>query len=182
MLEGPSTVLSGGQRHLDRRPMTKPINSFHSRAVRVFVSSTFDDMQAERGVLVKRVFPLLRKRFESRQVVLTEIDLRWGVTSREQAEGNVLPICLSEIDRCRPYFVGLLGSRYGSLVEAISDEMLQDYPWIAAMRGRSVTEVEMEYGALRSPLAERGASSTSARPMRTRPPPRVVRRRVPLTH
>ena len=31
------------------------------RAVRVFISSTFRDMQAERDELVKRVFPQLRK-------------------------------------------------------------------------------------------------------------------------
>ncbi|MBM4164524.1 MAG: DUF4062 domain-containing protein [Lentisphaerae bacterium] len=33
-----------------------------SRKVRVFVSSTFHDMQAERDALVKRVFPELRRR------------------------------------------------------------------------------------------------------------------------
>jgi hypothetical protein len=31
----------------------------------------------------------------------------------EQAErGEVLPICLAEIDRARPYFIGMLGERY----------------------------------------------------------------------
>ena len=31
------------------------------RAIRVFVSSTFRDMQAEREELVKRVFPQIRR-------------------------------------------------------------------------------------------------------------------------
>jgi hypothetical protein len=31
----------------------------------------------------------------------------------ETMEGRVLPTCLAEIDRCRPYFIGILGERYG---------------------------------------------------------------------
>jgi len=40
----------------------KPID----RVIRVFVSSTFRDMHAEREELVKRVFPELRKLCEAR--------------------------------------------------------------------------------------------------------------------
>ena len=39
------------------------------RLIRVFVSSTFRDMQDEREVLVKRVFPELRKLCDERGVV-----------------------------------------------------------------------------------------------------------------
>ena len=46
------------------------------RAMRVFVSSTFRDMQAEREELVKRVFPKLRRICEARAVTWTEVDLR----------------------------------------------------------------------------------------------------------
>lgn len=38
------------------------------RAIRVFVSSTFRDMQEEREELAKRVFPQLRKLCEQRGV------------------------------------------------------------------------------------------------------------------
>ncbi len=38
-----------------------PIPSPQQRVIRVFVSSTFRDMQAERNELVKRIFPQLRK-------------------------------------------------------------------------------------------------------------------------
>jgi len=79
------------------------------RAIRVFVSSTFRDMQLERDELVKRVFPRLRRMCEQRGVAWSEVDLRWGVTDEQKAEGDVLPICLAEIDRTRPYFIGLLG-------------------------------------------------------------------------
>jgi len=87
--------------------------SANQRVVRIFVSSTFLDMHAERNELVKRTFPALRKLCEERGVTWGEVDLRWGVTDEQKAEGHVLPICLTEIDRCRPYFVGLLGDRYG---------------------------------------------------------------------
>jgi hypothetical protein len=83
------------------------------KTVRVFISSTFRDMHAERDHLVKVVFPALRERLEEHRVYLIDIDLRWGVT-REQAENDqVLDLCLRQIDYCRPFFVGILGDRYG---------------------------------------------------------------------
>ena len=38
------------------------------RVVRVFISSTFRDMFEEREILVKRIFPQLRKLCEEREV------------------------------------------------------------------------------------------------------------------
>ena len=90
------------------------------RVLRVFISSTFRDMQGEREELVKRVFPEIRRRCEERGVVWGEIDLRWGVTDEQKAEGAVLPICLAEIERTRPYFIGMLGERYGWVPDEIS--------------------------------------------------------------
>src|SRR4030042_3642307 len=83
------------------------------RLIRVFVSSTFRDMHAEREELCKRVFPLLRKLCEQRGGTFVDVDLRWGVTDEQAAEGKVLPICLAETARCRPFFIVLLGQRYG---------------------------------------------------------------------
>ena len=49
--------------------MAEPLASIagpaNTRTVRVFVSSTFRDMQGERDELVKFVFPQLRKRVRS---------------------------------------------------------------------------------------------------------------------
>ena len=50
------------------------------RLIRVFVSSTFRDMQAERDELVKFIFPQLRRLCEQRGVTWGEVDLRWGIT------------------------------------------------------------------------------------------------------
>ena len=84
-----------------------------TRVIRAFVSSTFLDMKQERDELVLRTFPQLRKICESRGVTWGEVDLRWGITDEQKAEGQVLPICLDEIRSCRPFFIGLLGERYG---------------------------------------------------------------------
>lgn len=97
--------------------MSQPIQT-SARQIRVFISSTFRDMQAERDHLVKFIFPQLRKLCESRGVTWGEVDLRWGVTDEQAAEGRVLPICLEEIKRCRPYFIGLLGERYGWIADS----------------------------------------------------------------
>ncbi|OGG49226.1 MAG: hypothetical protein A3F84_23950 [Candidatus Handelsmanbacteria bacterium RIFCSPLOWO2_12_FULL_64_10] len=121
------------------------------RVIRVFVSSTFRDMQAEREELVKRVFPQLRKLCEGRGVTWGEVDLRWGVTDEQKAEGKVLPICLAEIYNCRPYFIGLLGERYGWIPDEIPQDLVEREPWLAEHRGHSVTELEILHGVLRNP-------------------------------
>ena len=84
-----------------------------NREIRVFISSTFRDMHVERDYLVSHVFPVIRRACRERQVEFTEIDLRWGVTKEDAEQGKVVRICLEEINRCRPYFLSLLGERYG---------------------------------------------------------------------
>ncbi|MBN2131662.1 MAG: DUF4062 domain-containing protein [Sedimentisphaerales bacterium] len=123
------------------------------RQIRVFISSTFRDMHAERDHLVKVVFPQLRRLCESRGVTWGEVDLRWGVTDEAAAEGKVLPICLEEINRCRPYFIGLLGERYGWVPESIPQELLGKEAWLQEQlrEHKSVTELEILHGVLRNP-------------------------------
>lgn len=121
------------------------------RTVRVFVSSTFKDMQRERDYLVKHVFPRLRALAAQRGASFVEIDLRWGITSEQAAEGAVLPICLAEIERSRPFFLGILGERYGWVPDAIPDELLALQPWLREHQSRSVTELEIVHGVLDDP-------------------------------
>ncbi|HZZ43486.1 MAG TPA: DUF4062 domain-containing protein [Tepidisphaeraceae bacterium] len=123
------------------------------RQIRVFISSTFRDMQAERDYLVKFIFPQMRKLCESRGVIWGEVDLRWGVTDEQAAEGKVLPICLEEIKRCRPYFIGLLGERYGWIPDSIPADLLEREEWLKEhLHGKtSVTELEILHGVLRNP-------------------------------
>jgi nephrocystin-3 len=146
------------------------VSAIQSREIRVFLSSTFRDMEAERNHLVKQVFPKVRAACLARQVGFTEIDLRWGVTEEESKNGATVEICLKEIERCRnfpPFFIGFLGERYGWIPK---HEDLTAYwqkhkgssyakPILNAVkRGISVTELEMELAVLEEGAAEKIAS------------------------
>ena len=120
-------------------------------SIRVFISSTFRDMHGERDELVKRVFPQIRKLCESRGVAFTEVDLRWGVTEEQKAEGKVLAVCLSEIRNCRPFFIGLIGERYGWVPGEIAPNLIEVEPWLGNCGGHSVTELEILHGVLNDP-------------------------------
>ncbi len=131
-----------------------------SNELRLFLSSTFIDFQGERDFLAKKVFPALRRMCRDRGVEFTEIDLRWGLTDEDAEKGRIIGTCLEEIDSCRPFFIGLLGERYGwvpSVDELTKNpELRNDYPWIeAAMQsGQSATELEFRYGFLIEGLDE----------------------------
>ena len=122
-----------------------------SRTVRLFLSSTFRDFGEERDLLVRKVFPALRARLKDRFVELVDVDLRWGITVEEAERGEVLPICLAEIDRSRPYFIGMLGERYGWIPpqEGYAPDLLERQPWLKKHQGgKSVTELEILHGVL----------------------------------
>jgi len=121
------------------------------KTVRVFISSTFRDMHAERDWLVKRVFPALRERLEKYRIHLVDIDLRWGITEEEAQKDQVLDLCLSQIDECRPFFIGILGERYGWVPSSFSGEAASKYGWVQYQTGKSVTELEILYGVLHDP-------------------------------
>jgi nephrocystin-3 len=118
------------------------------RIIRVFITSTFRDMMRERDLLVKEVFPELRRKCAKRFVTFTKVDRRWGITEAQANEGRVLPLGSAEIERCRPYFIGLLGERYGWVSDTIRSEVIERKPWLKAhVQGRtSVTELEILYG------------------------------------
>ena len=133
------------------------------REVRVFVSSTFKDMMKERDYLIKEVFPEIRHRCHQRGIEFTEIDLRWGITEKQAQQGKVIEVCLKEIDRCRPFFIGLIGDRYGWIPPADEyrkhKKILKEFPWIKddIKNGLSITEIEIQYGVLRNPTLSKNA-------------------------
>ena len=57
-------------------PYYKRAMSASWRTVRVFISSTFRDMQAERDHLVRFVFPRLREELLTRRIHFVDVDLR----------------------------------------------------------------------------------------------------------
>jgi WD40 repeat protein len=85
---------------------------------RVFISSTFSDLKAERDALQRRVFPRLRTLCAAHGARFQAIDLRWGISEQASLDHQTMPVCLREIARCqraapRPNFILLLGDRYG---------------------------------------------------------------------
>ena len=126
-----------------------------TRKVKVFLSSTFRDLEAERDYLAKNTFAYLEAESFKNNITLNLIDLRWGVTEEESKNGLVTQICLNEIENSRPFFIGIIGERYGWVpdVKELSDdnELYSKFPWIKTdiKNGLSITEIEIQYGVLR---------------------------------
>ena len=116
--------------------------------IRVFLSSTFADMDHERSYFNEVLAPKINRICVERGVSFFNVDLRWGITEEDQIDGKVLPICLGEIDKCRPYFIGILGNRYGSVMERVPEHVAESIPWLSGKEGHSITELEMLYAVL----------------------------------
>jgi len=123
-----------------------------NRHIKIFISSTFQDMQQEREILIKEVFLELKKTAKQRDVEITEIDLRWGITKEAADSGKTVKICLDEIDRCKDspiFFLGMIGNRYGwsQWYDKIGKHILNDirYSWIENYKDKSITELEIRY-------------------------------------
>jgi tetratricopeptide (TPR) repeat protein len=120
----------------------------------IFISSTFTDMMAERDVLRDFVFPELEERLRERKIRLEAIDLRWGVETSNEKEQEakellVLKVCLDEIDRSLPFFIGIIGDRYGWVPP--QDRLLKaekEKGFRSEINDKSVTALEIEYGVL----------------------------------
>ena len=139
---------------MDSNPYFDKKRLIEDRRILIFLSSTFSDMKEERNKLTD-TFVKLKIKAARRNVALSLLDLRWGVTDEEARSGKVLSVCLNEIEHSYPFFIGLLGNRYGhvsdSSVFSRNPELLERYPWLEAdiTAERSITEIEMLYGALR---------------------------------
>lgn len=122
----------------------------------VFVSSTFKDMQFERDMIHSRIEPLVNARLASYGENIYFGDLRWGVNtsglSEEESSRKVLDVCLTEIDNCKPYMIVLIGERYGWIPEGT---LIHEAAVLKGMEDLqediSVTQLEIEYGALLQP-------------------------------
>ncbi|MCX6250846.1 MAG: tetratricopeptide repeat protein [Bacteroidetes bacterium] len=126
------------------------------RTFSIFISSTFADMQAERDYLKSIVFPKVEEELEKQRIKLEIVDLRWGVDTasipqEDEREAGVLKVCLDEIRRCIPFFIGLLGDRYGWVPseERIERAVIGENIEIKG-KTKSVTALEIEFGVLAS--------------------------------
>uniref|UniRef100_A0A6B2KVX3 TROVE domain-containing protein n=1 Tax=Arcella intermedia TaxID=1963864 RepID=A0A6B2KVX3_9EUKA len=128
------------------------------KEIRIFISSTFLDMSGERDIISRIIYPELRARASRKSIELFLTDLRWGITEEEAIEGKIVEICLNEIDNCRPFFIGILGGRYGWSSSDYGDTSQEKFKWLKDYPpNRSITELEIFYGALQNPSQASGA-------------------------
>lgn len=131
----------------------------NNRHIRIFLSSTFSDMGEERTELVK-TFEILKLEAAKRDIHLSIIDLRWGITDEECTSGKLISVCLEEVEHSHPFFIGILGNNYGTIPKRTelekNPELLERYPWLDNAIsdkegiGMSITEMEIQYGVLRN--------------------------------
>ena len=127
---------------------------------RVFISSTFSDMQSERDMIRSSVLPSIKDFFRKFGYDISFTDLRWGISS-ESIDSNVvmdkiLSVCTREISACRQHLIILLGNRYGTVPnEVIMQKFLDANKNISyeESKGKSITELEILY-ALKKELNE----------------------------
>lgn len=120
--------------------------------INVFVSSTFRDMDYERDLLHDEIIPEINEYCRPYGEQIQLCDLRWGIDTSGfneiDSSKKVLSVCQDEIDRCKPYIISFLGERYGWVPNI--DDLLDDSEYYISqnMIGKSVTELEIQYGAL----------------------------------
>jgi len=112
-------------------------------------------MQAERDALRDLVLPRVNEFAAKFGRAVEIIDLRWGVdtsmVTEEEQNKKVLRTCLDEIERSRPFFLGLIGDRYGwTPPRPYMEAVLDAAQFSPGDPGMSVTALEIEYGALRA--------------------------------
>lgn len=128
-------------------------------------------MNVERDYLVKDTFYKIRELCNERNVEFVPIELRWGL-SAAKGKAHIISACLNEIKESQPYFIGIVGDRYGWIptmrelyesntqdVGSASEErryirpkIFDHYPWLESdiQAGLSITEIEMQFAALRN--------------------------------
>lgn len=121
--------------------------------IRVFVSSTFKDLEEERSCLATKVFPRLRSFCYKKGLTFQDLDLRWGITEEESQSGQVVRLCLKGIDDSVPYFICILGDRYGWIpsendINLGEGQLYKEFVKEQVDKERSITEIEIRYALL----------------------------------
>lgn len=137
------------------------------KVIRPFVCSTFQDFHAERDFLQDRIFPQLNTLCHERGTSFIPVDLRWNKSQSQHNSEHVLRMCLDSIGRCAPFFVCLLGDRYGvhratekEVKDPATEEWLDrnfevasacGYDWVLEGDNRfnSITELEIVQASFR---------------------------------
>ncbi|CAH8573315.1 unnamed protein product [Schistosoma bovis] len=118
----------------------------NSKSVRIFISSTFSDLNLERNVLMKYIYPKLKVYCREKYGFdFYAIDMRWGVPNVTQLDHLGPKTCYDEVEHCKflsvgPTFITVLGQRYGEYeipftINSYEMELLKD--WSKKIQGVS---------------------------------------------
>ncbi|XP_018655286.1 hypothetical protein Smp_145280 [Schistosoma mansoni] len=130
-------VMSGNFSNLPR---------MNSKSVRIFISSTFSDLNLERNVLMKYIYPKLKVYCREKYGFdFYAIDMRWGVPNVTQLDHLGPKTCYDEVEHCKflsigPTFITVLGQRYGEYeipftINSYEMELIKD--WSKKIQGIS---------------------------------------------
>ena len=124
-------------------PLAKQVRS---KLLKVFISSTFIDLEMERRSIKLSVMRDVNELLGDKHFLVQEIDLRWGVTAEESKSNQTVQRCLSELQKC-DYFICIIGERYGTVIDSLPPTN-RDLSWISDyIPGCSMTELEV-HGAV----------------------------------
>lgn len=141
------TAIQGRSEHL----IQSQLDPTKARRLPLFVASTFRDMDRERDLLNNVVVPQVNARLRQRgewQTTIYPVDLRWGVQTdandvAEVRDREILTTCVTEVRRCRPLFLGLVGDRYGWVVPDPDEGGYSDIRPAGWDQPLSVTAIEL---------------------------------------
>ncbi|XP_063302218.1 tetratricopeptide repeat protein 41-like [Pelobates fuscus] len=99
----------------------------HRPSIRPYVCSTSSDLQEEKDHLAQYIFPQLNKFAFSRGSTFKPVDLRWETEERDNSgtlfrehthpiSSQQLKLSLDYINKSSPFFICILGHRYGEFV------------------------------------------------------------------
>lgn len=127
-----------------------------------FVSSTFNDMQSERDLIRDRIAPETEERLKRYGQNLEFIDLRWGIDTKGENENDanakILRTCFDEIQKTKPYFIALIGERYGWIPDGddVTAALMDNGVEVTnEMLDKSITELEIECALRSYPFMDR---------------------------
>ncbi len=116
--------------------------------VRIFISSTFVEFNAERELIIEYVFPKLRKYFKNVAINIKDLEnMGEKMPLNDQHAAEILMQCLDHIDESRPFFICFLGERYGTVPDSrfISQEFIKKYDLFKIYNGWSFTQIEVNH-------------------------------------
>ena len=104
------------------------------KIMRIFISSTFREMKTEREWIQKDSFLKLRNYARKYGIFLIPVDLRWGISNENIMNGQLANICVNDVKKCSPNFIGIVGNSYGTIDLDINDKYSS---------GKSFTDLEI---------------------------------------